>query len=350
MHPGAAHYMIHSYDDPVHAPLGLRAARVYAKIAPAASHAQHMISHIYVALGQWAESVDANVKSFDVSVERRQRKDLGIDALNYHSLHWLEYSYLQLGHFEEAKNKLEMMTRYARESRSPRALWYHAAMRASYIVETGAADAPQEIDPEETQVTGAADDLFASGYAALRAGDRERASGIAERLGERFNRAASGQLCGQTGGYEDTTQRDLIVAGVMQDSLLALIALHDGETRLALTLLERATVAEGELSLDFGPPTIVKPSHELYGEVLLELGRPDDARAQFEQALARAPRRSLSLAGLARAARETGDRATVAKACAEIASIYATADEQVREVESCTADAAHRASATSASR
>ena len=63
LHPGAAHYLIHSYDDPIHAPLGLRAARIYAEVAPAASHAQHMISHIYVALGHWEESVDANVKS-----------------------------------------------------------------------------------------------------------------------------------------------------------------------------------------------------------------------------------------------------------------------------------------------
>ena len=46
-HPGAAHYLIHSYDDPVHAPLGLRAARLYAEIAPAAVHALHMPSHVF---------------------------------------------------------------------------------------------------------------------------------------------------------------------------------------------------------------------------------------------------------------------------------------------------------------
>ena len=61
--------------------------------------------------------------------------------------------------------------------------------------------------------------------------------------------------------------------------------------------------AEESLPLDFGPPIIVKPSHELYGDVLMKLGRPDDAHAQYEKALARAPRRSLSVAGLAQAAR-----------------------------------------------
>jgi tetratricopeptide (TPR) repeat protein len=307
MHPGAAHYLIHSYDDPVHAPLGLRAARVYAKIAPAASHAQHMISHIYVALGEWAESVDANVKSFDVSVERKQRKGLDIDALNYHSLHWLMYSYLQLGRFDEARTKLDMMTGYARESRSPRALWYHAAMRAAYIVETGAVDAPEEIEPEETQVTGAAADLFASGYVALRGGDRDRAVALADRMDARYDSAASGHLCGQTGGFEDTTKRDLVVAQVMQKSLRAMIALHDGDTSKAIALFEEATAMEEAMSMDFGPPVIVKPSHELYGEVLLTLGRPDDAKLQFEKALMRAPRRSLSVAGLAKASKASGD-------------------------------------------
>ena len=60
-HPGVLHYLIHSYDDPAHAPLGLRAARLYAKIAPDAGHAQHMTSHIFLALGMWTATVDANV-------------------------------------------------------------------------------------------------------------------------------------------------------------------------------------------------------------------------------------------------------------------------------------------------
>ncbi len=302
-HPGAVHYMIHSYDDPVHAPLGLRAARVYAQIAPAASHAQHMISHIYVALGYWAESVEANVKSFDISVERRKKKSLGVDALNYHSLHWLEYSYLQLGRFDDARARLDMMTRYAEESGSARALWYHAAMRAAWIVETGGGEAPSEILPDETQVTGAAAGIFATGYAAWLAGDKQTVTRAVERIGGRHDVAAAGHLCGQTGGFEDTSKKDLVVARVMQSSLLALAELDAGRTEHALELLGEATAAEESLPLDFGPPIIVKPSHELYGDVLMKLGRPDDAHAQYEKALARAPRRSLSVAGLAQAAR-----------------------------------------------
>jgi hypothetical protein len=67
LHPGALHYLIHAYDDPMHAPLGLRAARLYAKVAPGASHAQHMISHIFIALGLWDEAIKANEASVRVA-------------------------------------------------------------------------------------------------------------------------------------------------------------------------------------------------------------------------------------------------------------------------------------------
>src|SRR5882757_7227711 len=86
-HPGALHYLIHAYDDPVHAPLGLRAARLYAKVAPAASHAQHMTSHIFFALGLWDDAIAANEASVRVAQSQGEHA--------YHSLLWLEYAYLQ---------------------------------------------------------------------------------------------------------------------------------------------------------------------------------------------------------------------------------------------------------------
>ena len=54
-HPGVAHYLIHLYDYPPIAEKGLEAARLYAKIAPAAAHAQHMPSHIFTRVGHWRE-------------------------------------------------------------------------------------------------------------------------------------------------------------------------------------------------------------------------------------------------------------------------------------------------------
>ena len=56
-HPGAVHYTIHAFDDPVHARLALPAARVFADIAGAVSHAQHMPTHIFIQLGMWGAGV-----------------------------------------------------------------------------------------------------------------------------------------------------------------------------------------------------------------------------------------------------------------------------------------------------
>jgi tetratricopeptide (TPR) repeat protein len=340
-HPGAAHYLIHAYDDPIHAPLGLRAARVYAEIAPAASHAQHMISHIYVALGQWDQAVEANVKAVDVAAARRALKGLGVDAQNYHALHWLEYSYLQLGRFDAARVRLDAMTAAAKESGSPRALWHHAAMRAAWIVETGGRPAPPEIRPDATQVAGAAADLFATGYAAYLAGNLDAAGAAATRIGERRDTAvAAGHLCSQGAAFMNTSKVDLVVTEVMQKCLRALVAQGRGDTATALALLGEATAAEDAMVLDYGPPAIVKPSHEVFGEVLLKIGRPADARVEFAKALARAPRRSLSLAGLARAAKATGESATLLATCATIAGIYASADAAVAPPSPCAIETA----------
>ena len=70
-HPGAAHYIIHSYDDPSNASKGLEAARAYSVIAPDAGHAQHMTSHIFLAMGMWDDVIRANINATAV-VERNQ--------------------------------------------------------------------------------------------------------------------------------------------------------------------------------------------------------------------------------------------------------------------------------------
>jgi len=318
-HPGAAHYLIHSYDDPVHAPLGLRAARVYADIAPAASHAQHMISHIYVALGRWADSVESNIVSFEVSRRRVERKGLGVDAFNYHALHWLQYSYLQLGQWEKARELLEQMHEYALESGSMRARGYYAAMRASWLVETGNTHIPPTLGIETTGPTSAAADLFASGYRALTSGDKDGAVVALEQLDGLLGAAAS-----STSNPVGAEQHQ--VTEVMKKSLQAQIALAQGHKQEARNLLVDATAIEEAMPLEYGPPAVVKPSSELFGEVLLQTGEPVEAAGQFEKALLRAPRRRASLWGLAQAAATTGDVPVLEASCTELEGILVGAD------------------------
>ena len=75
-HPGATHYLIHAYDDPLLAPLGLPVARRYARIAPRAEHALHMPSHIFVHLGLWDDMVASNEAAWTASKAWVKRKGL----------------------------------------------------------------------------------------------------------------------------------------------------------------------------------------------------------------------------------------------------------------------------------
>ncbi|NIR44368.1 MAG: tetratricopeptide repeat protein [Gemmatimonadetes bacterium] len=326
-HPGAVHYLIHSYDDPVHAPLGLRPARAYAKIAPAASHAQHMISHIFVALGMWEEVVEANQIAARVADERRQKKGLPVDARNYHALHWLAYGYLQQGRYDEARDLLFDMEKDAAESRSGRAVHYLASMRADYLVNSRRWDGGAvEIDVRlgDLNVDVAAASALASGWALLGHGDRQEAERVLSQLHQRLEATDDGDPATYRPGVQ--------AAHVLALELEALIQLDDGEVDRAIETLQRASEKESAMPYEYGPPPVVKPSHELLGEVLLEQGRVEEARAAFEAALARGPRRVDSLIGLARAAERLGDAKTAERTYATLVEIWQNADPSLRDV------------------
>src|SRR5690349_8059946 len=130
-HPGVLHYMIHAYDDPLHAPLGLRAARLYARVAPAAHHALHMPSHIFLQLGMWNEAAASNEQSFAASKAWVERAKLASSKRDLHSLAWLQYIYLQQGRRDEAKRLLDEVT-----GDSPRELSTRTRMLSTWAVET----------------------------------------------------------------------------------------------------------------------------------------------------------------------------------------------------------------------
>ena len=168
-HPGAAHYLIHSYDDPVHAPLGLRYADAYSKIAPAASHALHMPSHIYVAMGMWDESAAINERSVKAADVRREAKKLDVDQRGFHALLWLVYGYTQQGRYDDARTVLAQVDAAAKESGSVRTRSHLALARAAWLIETrkwGEAKAP--VDPKDLPKDAAIADLFAIGFGAAR--------------------------------------------------------------------------------------------------------------------------------------------------------------------------------------
>ena len=326
LHPGAVHYLIHSYDDPVHAPLGMRAARVYARIAPAAGHALHMPSHIFFASGMWEEAAASNTAAWQASLDRAARKKLGADDHNYHALFWLEYADLQMGRYGDARKALRAMEEDAGRSGSDRAKMHLDMMRAAWVVETRRFDddVARALTGGERGVT-----LFAEGLSASVTKDRERLAKTAAAIGKE---TSGGHGHGGGSMYAMGRASGASADAALKKELEALLASADGDGPRALALAKEAVAAEDGMSFEFGPPAVAKPAHELYGELLAAAGKPAEARAEFERSLARAPNRALSLLGLARACAKSGDRAASRDAYARLAAVWRRADSDLPDL------------------
>jgi tetratricopeptide (TPR) repeat protein len=317
-HPGALHYAIHSYDDPIHAPLGLRAARTYAKVAPAAAHALHMPSHIFFAVGLWDEAARSNEEAWKASQSRQP-----IESGGYHALWWLQYAYLQQGRFADARRVLETMEQMTAAEPSSLLRFHLVQMRAMYSIETG--EPPRAgIDVSDIDLPARAAHLFAAGTDALNRGRRQDAErSVAALRNLQPSAAAADSPPGH--GY----QGDVQAVAIMENQLAALLLSADGKSREAIELMKKAVATEDKTPYEFGPPLPPKPAHELLGEILLSLGHPDLARAQFELALLRAPKRALSLLGLARSFVQSGKKAEAREVYEELRNIWSRADPEI---------------------
>ncbi len=297
-HPGAAHYTIHAFDDPVHAPLALEAAWRYSEIAPAVSHARHMPTHIFIQHGMWQQVSEQNVSAHQAAVDLWEPGDSVSDMV--HALDWGHYGDLQRGDLEHARQWMETLDQVVIDSDgAARAVSTVPLLRARYIVETEQWETAPVTD-ESTRP-----ELLATGLSAVVAGDLALAREAAARLDE---------LGSETSSDRSTFQRGPAPARVAQREVAALIALAETEVETAMSLLDEGL----ELAEEMGPPrgsaTPVKPIHELYGEVLLSLRRADEAIELFEASLLRTPNRPRSLLGLARAHSAAGNPAAAADA------------------------------------
>jgi tetratricopeptide (TPR) repeat protein len=302
-HPGVVHYMIHSYDDSVHAPLGLRAARIYSKIAPEAAHAQHMTSHIFLSLGMWDDVVKANETA--MTVVNRSR----------------EYGYLQQVRVADARRVLEGCRQTAEKAAGAAAdpkspahaamsgmmmsgmtpammlVGSYAEMRAQFLIDTQLwnDDAVRWTLPVGDYPLAETAFDYTNALAAVRRGDLASAREAATRVESEGQRSIAWM---KQQKMDDAGMRE--VPPIYNGELHALLIAAEGKPEDALSELRRMAAKEHAMPLEFGPPSIEKPTDELLGELLLQLNRPAEARDAFQTALARAPGRKLVVEALAR--------------------------------------------------
>ena len=310
-HPGALHYLIHSYDDPEHAQLALDAADAYAVVAPDAAHALHMPSHIYVAMGMWDKVVASNEDSYGASINRMNRKALGNDARGYHSYHWLQYGYLQQGRQQDAEKMTLKLQDYIKETPSKRGRSHLVFLKGTYLSETDHWDSPIANIPvavSDLNVVIRAQYAFTRGMQAFIAKTPEELHTTIIDLEQDLARE-SVKIDNQEQGFascanltrETATRTDLKLAEVMVLQMKGLYAWLESDGETTENYLTQAVDLENQLTYSYGPPVVQKPTQELYADWLMTQERTAEALDAYKRTLKRAPKRSKALQGVLKA-------------------------------------------------
>lgn len=337
-HPGVAHYLIHSFDYPPLAHLAVAAAHRYANIAPASPHAQHMPSHIFTRLGMWEESIQSNLKSAAAARELVKAKGfVGSSREELHAMDYLAYAYLQTGQDEKAKGVLAELSAMQRVDEPVFSVAYAAtAVPARLALERRQwkeaaslqlKDSLRGLAPLENFRWAEAHIHFARAVGAARSGDVAAASSALAEL-----EAIEAGLTVAPGAYDWRTQ--VAIAGQVAEAWLA----HAQQRNVdALRLMRAAADLEDSVEKHPVTPGAILPAREQLGELLLEIGRPGEALAEFETSLKRAPRRLFGLYGAARSAKSAGETAKSGRYYAELIELTKAGDgtrAEIREARS----------------
>lgn len=304
-HPGIVHYLIHTYDYPELAALGLPAARRYASIAPASAHAQHMPSHIFTRLGLWDESIETNLNS--VSSARCFAEQSGSEGHwdeELHGLDYLMYAYLQKGsddqaleirdyvasieevfpvNFKDAYCFAAVPARYALERRDWKAASMLQALPSTF---------PWENFPWEV-----ANIHFARALAAVHLNDVNTAKKALKQL-----EALHKKLIEQKEAYKAN------LVSIQIKGSQAWIAHAEGNIAEALMLMEEAADMEDATAKHPVTPGEIIPARELLGDLLLEMNMNKKALAAYEMDLSRHPNRFNGLLGAMMAAQRSNEK------------------------------------------
>jgi tetratricopeptide (TPR) repeat protein len=316
-HPGVAHYLIHLYDYPPIAGKGLDAARRYARIAPAAAHAQHMPSHIFTRLGLWDDSIASNAESARVAREDGEAND------QLHAMDYLVYANLQLGQDRKAQNVIDAMFAVKGFPEiylgAPYAL---AASPARFAVERAdwKAAAALQVRPSPLPQVQAITHM-ARALGAARTGDPAAAKADIARLAELRDKLRDAKDA--YWAEQVDIQRQVATAWLLH---------AEGSYDEALKAMSAAADAEDRTEKHPVTPGVTKPARELYGVMLLDRGMADQALVAFEATLRKEPNRLGAYSGAGKAAEKSGDRVRARQHFARVVEMTAGADEDRTEI------------------
>ncbi len=347
-HPGAAHYIIHAFDDPDHAILALPAARRYAQIAPEAFHARHMPSHIFVHLGMWPEAAAANESSWAASQAWVANKMHDASYGDFHSLSWLQAIYLELGQRKKADEVLGRAKKALAEAKHD-AAWmrvtYARMLTKNVVAEDEWAHLDEKMAPlgavELAEPPAAATAAPATtGAPRTTAGCHPEPQGdeakAARRLRAWIARLRAEAALAKKDVAGAIAASDFIAQSVPKNDpaiddwkaaelqLRGRAAILRGAPQTGLKLIAQAADLE-DRETPSGPIESGVSARERLGEAYLAQGKPADALREFRRALELHPRRARVLLGCARAAAAASDP-SAAGYWSELAKVWSAAD------------------------
>jgi hypothetical protein len=332
-HPGATHYLIHLYDSPGMAPQGLAFARAYDKIAPDAEHALHMPSHIYLQLGLWNDDARSNERAWAAS---RAAAAKATGRLDWHSLSWLHYAYLQQGRFKAARALIDTARALVDGSSAygddafvlTRLEFQQAAETGMWPVRPLTRPAAPTTSTPSDRERGFR--LLSNYWIAVDA---------VQRVGPDLQAVAAPYLA-----IADSVRAGAVLPPAQAANALvihALIAKSRGDTAAALASLRMGAALEVKLNAFSGPPERLFAS-ELLATQLIDIVRAsrtvdeawrtkalDEAAGALESVLRACPNRTKALLLLANVRTLAGDRTAAAEVFAKVRANWANADADV---------------------
>jgi hypothetical protein len=323
-HPGITHYLIHSYDFAPLAKKGVPAANKYAKIAPAAPHAQHMPSHIYSKVGMWQESIDANLRSVKVAQEYAAQSKLdGTLAGVPHAYDFMQYAYLQLGQDAKAKALIEESVAITKIIGPVSAgQMARAAVPARYMLERQDWQGAAQLQPLGTPFPAAeAVTHFARAMGAARSGNFAAAQTDVDKLKE----LRAGLEQANQSYWAEQVEVQILAAQ-------AWMAQGQGRKDEALTFMRAAADLEDGSEKHVAMENRLYPMRELLGDMLREQGQPAAALKEYEVSMKNAPNRLRGYYGAAKAAEAVGDQKKTAAYMRRLAQLTRHADSDRPEI------------------
>jgi hypothetical protein len=313
-HPGALHYLIHSYDFPALASRGVRVAYHYANVAPSAPHALHMPSHIHSMLGSWDESIKSNQLA------------IGVAKSYVHATDFMVYAHLQLAQDKAARTLVEgaaeLQKAGAPAQRTPTGALLsvytaYAAIPARYAIERGAWSEAAALELHPTAPPADAITLFTRAMGFARLGDVASARREIAKLQEVHDELVR---------LNDRYWAEQV--NIQQKAASAWAAHAEGRKADAVRLMREAADLEDASEKHIAMENRLWPMRELLGELLLERGEATTALRAFEKSLDNSRNRLRSYYGAARAAELLGRRHAAATYYAKLVELASNPDSE----------------------